>query len=101
MSQPTKLTDAEFSEIKLLQGKFQEITIKLGTLQIEKMNLDQMVNEFVEKEKRLKEEWLSLKKLDQSLHDRIVDTYGEGGINMTDGTFISSAKMVIEEQRKI
>ena len=98
MSQPTKLTDAEFSEIKLLQGKFQEITIKLGTLQIEKMNLDQMVNEFVEKEKRLKEEWLSLKKLD---HDRIVDTYGEGGINMTDGTFISSAKMVIEEQRKI
>ncbi len=93
MSQPIKITEAEFSEIKMLQGKFQEMTIKLGTLQVEKMNLDQMVSDFVEKEKRLKEEWLSLKKLDQSLHDRIVNTYGVGGLNMADGTFIPEAEM--------
>jgi len=85
---PIKIDEASLSEIKMLQGKFQEITIKLGNLQVEKMELDQMVSNFVEKEKRLKEEWQSLKKLDQSLHDRIVDTYGEGGINMADGMFI-------------
>jgi len=85
---PIKIDEASLSEIKMLQGKFQEITLKLGNLQVEKMELDQMVSNFVEKEKRLKEEWQSLKKLDQSLHDRIVDTYGEGGINMADGMFI-------------
>ena len=90
MSQPTKLTDAEFSEIKLLQGKFQEITIKLGNLQIEKMDLDQFITNFVEREKKLKEEWSSIKKLDEELRDKIVDKYGVGGIDMTNGVFISS-----------
>ena len=85
--QPVKITDAEFSEIKMLQRKFEETTFKLGLLQVEKMELDQRVNDFVEKEKQLKEEWFSIKKLDQSLHDKIVETYGVGGLNMANGTF--------------
>ena len=89
--QPIKITDAEFSEINLLQGKFQEITIKLGQHQIEKMELDQMVNDFVEKEKRLKESWISMKKLDEELRDKIVDKYGVGGIDMGTKTFIPTA----------
>ena len=87
MSQPIKITEAELSEIRMLQGKFQESIFKLGNLQIEKMELDRMVTEFVEKEKTLKDEWNSLQKLEQGLLDKIVKTYGEGNLNMTDGTF--------------
>lgn len=87
MSQPIKITESELAEIRMLQSKFQESIFKLGNLQIEKMQLDAAVTEFVEKEKRLKEEWTSLQKLEQGLMDKIVKTYGEGNLNMNDGTF--------------
>jgi len=91
MSEPLKISAEELAEIKLLQSKFQESIYKLGNLQIEKMELDRLVTEFVEREKRLKEEWTSLQKLEQGLMDKIVQRYGEGNLNMADGTFIPSA----------
>lgn len=87
MSQPIKITEAELAEVKMLQSKFQGIIYKLGNLQIEKMELDRLVTEFVEKEKALKNEWSSLQKLEQDLLDKIVQKYGEGNLSMTDGTF--------------
>lgn len=91
MSQSIKITESEFSEIKMLQGKFQESIFKLGSLQVEKMELDRLVTDFVEKEKKLKEEWISLQKLEQGLLDKLVQKYGEGNLNMTDGTFTSTS----------
>lgn len=88
MADPIKIKEDELAEIKMLQSKFQESIYKLGNLQIEKMELDRLVGEFVEKEKRLKEEWSSLQTLEQSLLDKIVKTYGEGNLNMNDGTFM-------------
>ena len=90
MSEIKKITEAELAEIKMLQAKFQESIFKLGNLQIEKMELDRLVTEFVEKEKLLKEEWTSLQKLERGLLDKIVQTYGEGNLNMNDGTFAPS-----------
>lgn len=87
MSEPIKITDAELAEIKMLQSKFQESIYKLGNLQIEKMELDRHVTEFVEKEKKLKEEWLSIQTLEQGLLDKIIQKYGEGNLNMNDGIF--------------
>jgi hypothetical protein len=87
-----KISDAELAEVKLLQNKFQESTFKLGTLQIEKMELDRLVTSFVEKEKKLKEEWVSLQQLEQGLLDKIVKTYGEGNLNINDGTFTPTEK---------
>jgi predicted nuclease with TOPRIM domain len=71
----------------MLQGRFQETIFKLGNLQVEKMQLDAAVTEFVDKEKKLKEEWSSLQKLEEGLLDKIIKTYGTGNLNMTDGTF--------------
>ncbi len=87
MSTPIKIKDDELAEIKMLQSKFQESIYRLGNLQVEKMELDRRVDEFVETEKKLKEEWLSLHKLEQSLLDKILKNYGEGNLNMNDGTF--------------
>lgn len=90
MSQTNKLTEVEFGEIKVLQNKFQEMVFKFGNLGIEKLELDRLVNEFVNKEKGLKEEWESLQKMEKSLIDKIVEKYGEGNLNMKDGTFTST-----------
>lgn len=87
MSQPIKITESELAEIRMLQGKFQETIFKLGNLQVEKMQLDAAVTEFVEKEKRLKEDWSNLQKMEQGILDKIIKNYGEGNLNMNDGTF--------------
>lgn len=87
MSEPVKIAESELAEINMLQKKFQEMVFKMGNLQVEKMELDSQVAAFIEKEKQLKEEWISLKKLDEGVLDRIVKTYGEGNLNMADGTF--------------
>jgi predicted nuclease with TOPRIM domain len=85
-----KISDEFFSEIKMLQGKFQEVFTKLGNVGVEGIELDRLVTEHVEKTKRLKEEWISLQKLEQSLLDKIVQKYGTGNLNMSDGTFTPS-----------
>jgi len=86
--QVKKIDEAILAEIRLLKGKFEELTFKLGNLQVEKMELDQFITNFVEREKKLKEEWASIKKLDEELRDKIVAKYGEGRLDPDNGTFI-------------
>ena len=94
MNEIKKISESELAEVKMLQSKFQESIFKLGNLQVEKMDLDRLVNEFVEKEKQLKEEWISLQKLEQGILDKIIKVYGTGNLNMTDGTFMPEASIV-------
>lgn len=90
MNEPVKMDDAVMAEIKMLQAKINESVYKMGMLQIEKMELDQRVNNFVDKEKSIKEEWTSLQKLEQSLLDKIVQKYGEGSLDLSNGVFIAN-----------
>ena len=86
-----KIDDASFSEIKTLQEKFQELHGRFGNLGIEKMELDRLVNEFVDKEKKIKEERITLKQIDEGLRDKLVATYGEGNLSMDTGMFTPSS----------
>jgi predicted nuclease with TOPRIM domain len=87
MDEVIKISEAELAEIKMLQGKFFEKHSEFGDLYVEKLELDKAVSAFVEKEKTLKENWDNLQKLEQDLMDKIVKKYGEGHLNMGDGTF--------------
>lgn len=88
MSTQIQIKQEELSQIKQLQSKFQSSIMKMGQLQVEKMELDKAVNDFLENEKKLKEEWISLQKEEQAILDNIIKTYGEGSLDMTNGTFI-------------
>ena len=90
----TKLKDTEIHDIKSLQSKFQDIRLKLGDQQIEKMALDDAVASYIAKDKSLKEEFVSLQSLEKNLIDKILSIYGEGNISLSDGTFISTSKKV-------
>lgn len=87
-----KISDSEMSEIRMLQRKFQETIGKLGNLGVEKIELDRLVNEFVEKEKKLKEEWSTLQKMEKDLLDKIIKIYGTGNLNMETGDFTPTAE---------
>ena len=88
----TKLKDTEIDDIKNLQSKFQETRLKFGDLQIYKLQLDSAVSEFIANEKKLKEEWEVLQKNEKELLAKILGTYGEGSISLSDGTFIPNTK---------
>lgn len=92
MNEEIKIAPETLSEIKLLQSKFQEGIFKFGNLQVEKMELDKINLNFIEKEKQLKEEWASLQNLEKGLLDKIIQTYGEGQLNLADGTFTPTPK---------
>lgn len=92
--QPTtnKLSDAEWSEVKLLQSKFNNIIYKLGTLQVEKLELDNAINKHKNEESKVCDEWVTIQKLEQELLNRIIAKYGEVNLNIKDGTFSTIQK---------
>lgn len=86
----TKIAESDLAEIKMLQGKFQGMILQFGNLGIEKLELDRMVNDFINREKSLKEDWGNLQRLERDLMDRMVKNYGEGNLNVADGTFTTT-----------
>ncbi|TRO55757.1 hypothetical protein E2P64_06640 [Candidatus Bathyarchaeota archaeon] len=93
MSEVIKISESELAEVRMLNGKFRGMVIEFGELGIEKMELDRMVSEFVAKEKSLKEKWQNLQKIEKELMDKVVQKYGEGDLNIEDGTFTPSPKV--------
>ncbi len=89
---PIKIKDTEFDEIKSLQSKVQTLHSKFGDIGIEKLQLDALIADFIEREKKVKEDWAAVQKAEQELLDRFVRTYGEGNLNMADGTFTPTPK---------
>lgn len=92
MSDPIKISDDELAEIKMLQNKLTQKIFELGNLGAEKIELDRMVQDFVEKDKKLREEWLGLQKLEQQFVDKLMKKYGEGDLDIKAGTFAPSPK---------
>jgi hypothetical protein len=90
MSQPIQFSTEEMAEINLLRTKFQEKMFQFGELYLHRMELDRAVRDLVDKEKKAQEEYINLQKMESELLDKIVKKYGEGNLDLTNGTFTSS-----------
>jgi len=88
MSEPIKMSDNEVAEIKLLQEKFQRKTLDMGLLYLEKMQLDEIIKNLTNKEQSLRDDWESLKKLENELIDKLIKKYGEGALDLNKGMFV-------------
>jgi len=89
---PIKLKDSEINEIKQLQSNIQTTLLKLGTLQIEKMDLDVALENYTNTSKNIKDEWRTLQQTEKELLNKILSNYGEGSLSLVDGTFTPSPK---------
>lgn len=87
MSETIKFTDNEVTEIRFLQNKFQEKLIKFGQIQLETIELEDRLTLLKNEQIRLKNEYLSLQKTEQELMDKLTAKYGEGTLNLKEGTF--------------
>jgi len=90
MPDTLKFTDDEINEIRSLQNKFQDKLIKFGQIQLEIIELEDRLTALKNEQLRLKNDYLSLQKTEQELMDKLTNKYGEGSLNLKEGTFTPS-----------
>lgn len=87
-----KFSEHEMAEIKLLQSKFQEKIGDFGRFKIERLQILKLVQDLETREAKAEEEYLNLQRMETSLLDKLTAKYGEGSLNLEDGTFIPIKK---------
>ena len=90
MPETLKFTDDEVNEIRFLQNKFQEKLIKFGQIQLETIELEDSLSLLKNEQNRLRTEYVSLQRTEQDLMDKLTNKYGEGSLNLKEGTFTPS-----------
>lgn len=91
MSNSIKFTDQELAEINMLSRKFQEKVFEFGKFHLERKSLLALVTEMEAREKKAEEEYAQLQKMEEDLLDRLTKKYGEGQLDLKDGTFIPAS----------
>jgi hypothetical protein len=89
MSEKIKMTDNELAEVRMLQEKFQQKIFQLGRLYLQKMNTEATMKSINEQEIKMRDEWNNLQKMENELIDKLLQKYGEGSLNLQEGTFVS------------
>lgn len=87
MSDVTKFTNEEMQEIATLQAKYQQKIFELGEIQLQEIDLDQSKTALIEKKNGLLEKWKEIQKEEESLLNKLASKYGNGSLNLKDGTF--------------
>jgi hypothetical protein len=90
MPDTLKFTDDEVNEIRFLQNKFQEKLLKFGQIQLETIELEDRLSLLKNEQNRLRTEYISLQSTEQDLMDKLTNKYGEGSLNLKEGTFTPS-----------
>ena len=87
MTTPIKFTDDEIKQIKEIQTKYQEKTFVFGQIQLERFGIQERVKELDTLETTTKDEYLKIQEQEKNLFTKLTDKYGEGSLNISDGTF--------------
>jgi hypothetical protein len=77
---PTKFTEAEINELAAIRESFDQVTITLGQLEMQKRNLKK-------NEQQLNERIIALESQEKVFLDGIVAKYGEGSFDIATGIF--------------
>lgn len=92
MSEPIKFTQQELDALKNIQLSFQENIMSFGQLYLDKMTLDSKIKELTQVESSLREKYEKIQKDEDDWLNSITSKYGEGSLNLKDGTFIPNPK---------
>jgi hypothetical protein len=82
-----KLDKEHVDEIQTLRELFAQNASALGTIVIDKSFVDARAKKLEDEQKRLLNQFESLREQESVLMDKMRDRYGEGQINLVDGTF--------------
>ena len=92
MSDSIKFTQEELDALKKIQSRFQETVMSFGQLYMDKMTLDEKIKELSQVESNLRTSYIQIQKDEDEWLNSITTKYGEGALNLKDGTFTPNKK---------
>lgn len=94
-----KFTTEELETIKNLQQKYYQKTMVFGQIQLERFGVNETIKDLQKNlsklddaEEKTKQEYLTVQKEETDFLTKITDKYGEGSLNMENGTFAPTPK---------
>jgi len=87
MSEPIKFSEEEIKSIVELQDEYQQKIFELGQIRLELIDIDRQKKSLEEKEKEIINEWEKCLKKENDLVNALSVKYGDGKLNLKDGTF--------------
>ena len=79
-----KITPEELENVQKVRSKYQEITVKLGQIQVQRMQISNQIEMLNKTEEDLGKEWTILKKERKAISD-LQEKYGKVNINLDSG----------------
>jgi hypothetical protein len=95
MSEVKKVSDDELNAIKDLGSKYSQISTAFGQLRVQKLILNQQLEQVEKAEENLDKDYVSTQEREQSLVKSLNEKYGTGTLNPQTGEFV-----VTESQEK-
>jgi len=86
MSEDKKMiTPDELNSVQKVRSKYQEITVKLGQIQVQRMQMSNQLEALNKTEESLRKEWVSTQEEEQSSIVDLEEKYGKVNINLDSG----------------
>ena len=80
------------TEIAKLQEAYQEKIFALGQLQLDEINAQNVLDEIKKSREDVLKGWQDLQASEQKLINTLAEKYGDGSLNLKDGTFKPNLK---------
>ena len=87
MSDVIKFTEQEMQSIAKLQNDYQQHIFILGQVDLEKTDLEQQIKELTLRRTEVFENWKKTQQEEDNLLNSLSQKYGDGSLNLKDGTF--------------
>jgi len=87
MNDIVKFTESEMQSIAKLQTDYQQSIYTLGQIDLEKTDLEQQLQELQNKRNEIFENWKKIQQDENNLLNALSQKYGDGSLNLKDGTF--------------
>ncbi len=92
MDNTIKFTELEMIEIAKLQEAYQEKIFALGQLQLDEINAQNVLDDIKKSREDVLKGWQELQVSEQKLINSLAEKYGDGSLNLKDGTFKPNLK---------
>lgn len=80
-----KITPEELENVQKVRSKYQEITVKLGQIQVQRMQITNQIEMLNKAEEDLRKEWGDTQEEEQTAISDLQEKYGKVNINLDSG----------------
>jgi hypothetical protein len=81
----TKITPEELESVQKVRSKYQEITVKLGQIQVQRMQITNQIEVLTQTEDGLRKEWADTQTEELTAVNDLQEKYGKVNINLDSG----------------